>query len=357
LNYFQRGTLSRMQGPGKKLVVGYATVSVGILMAISGATWDVTYHLLNKPETFFSAPHAALYAGVMVALAGAITVAAASRAMKKLEWPSKMLIAGITLLLAAGPGDFLWHSAFGLDGLLSPPHSILLSGMLASSVGAAIGMMRAYPQMERRAIPAGLIILGLLPVWLATAGAVHMLSLPFSDTAFFKFNPEPHAGAIVATIGFPFTTAAILLATWAVGGRRFGVMSALAGAFVFTGMITSIIPNEALWSTVPFYLGVLVPLVGADAIMSRWLSPKAIVFAGAIVGISFLMLYYPLITHTFNEVLSPERAVWASLTAIIYFSVMGAVFPVVVVPAAAVGIAGAVAGVRLAARAELALLK
>ena len=355
MNYFQRGVM-KVQ-PGRRLIAGYATVSVGILMAIAGATWDVTYHLLNKPETFFSAPHAFLYAGVAVALAGAITVVVASRALKNLEWPSKLLIAGIALLLGAGPGDFLWHSAFGLDGLLSPPHSILLSGMLASSVGAFIGMTRAFPQLERRAVPAGLIVLGMLPVWLAAAGAVHMFSLPFSDTGFFKFNPEPHAGVVVATAGFPFITATILLATRSIAGRRFGTMSMLAGAFVFTGMLTSILPNEALVPTVPLYIGVLVPIVAADLVVSRWLSPKALYVAGALLGISFLALYYPLITHTYNEVVSRDRAVWPSLTAIIYFDLIGTVFPLVSVPAAAAGIVGAIAGQKMADRTELELLK
>ena len=349
MNYFQRGTLAL--DPDHRLAAGYALVSIGILMAISGATWDVTYHLLNKPETFFSPPHAILYAGVATALAGAITAIFASRSLRKTEWPAKMVLVGIALLVAAGPGDFVWHSSFGLDGLLSPPHTILLSGMLASSIGAAAGIVR-------NRLPAALLVLGMLPVWLAAAGAVHMFSLPFSESAFFNFNPEPRAGALVATMGFPFITAAVLVATKTVAGsRRFGVMSALAGAFVVTGVLTSIIPNEALASTMPLYAGVLVPLVAADYVMSRWMSPKAVIVAGAVIGISFLMLYYPLVTHTYNETISPGRSVWASLTAIIYFDMMATVFPLVAAPAAAMGIAGAIAGQRMAARAHLALLK
>jgi hypothetical protein len=348
LNYFQRSTLAL--DPGRRLVAGYALVSIGILMSISGATWDVTYHLLNKPETFFSPPHAILYAGVATALAGAVTAVLASRSLRKIEWPIKMVIGGIILLIAAGPGDFVWHSAFGLDRLLSPPHSILLGGMLASSIGAMAGMSR-----ERQLHPA-LLVIGMLPVWLASAGGVHMFSLPFSD-AFFNFNPEPRAAAVAATLAFPFVTAAVLAAARLVGDGRFGVVSALAGAFVFTGMLTSIIPNDALVSTVPLYAGVLVLLVAADYIMSRWMSPKAVIIAGAIMGLSFLMLYYPLITHTYNQVISPNRSVWASLTAIIYFDMMATVLPLVAVPAAATGIAGAIAGQRIAARAQMALLK
>lgn len=349
MNYFQRSTLAL--DPGRRLLAGHALVSIGILMSISGATWDVTYHLLNKPETFFSPPHAILYAGVATALTGAVIAVLASRSLKKVEWPVKMVIGGIILLIAAGPGDFVWHSAFGLDGLLSPPHSVLLGGMLASSIGAMAGISR-----DRR-LPPALLVVGMLPVWLASAGAVHMFSLPFSESAFFDFNPEPKAGALAATLAFPFVTAAVLVAALSVAGRRFGVMSALAGAFVLTGMLTSIIPNDALVPTLPLYAGVLVPLVAVDYIMLRWMSPKAVIIAGAILGISFLMLYYPLVTHTYNEVLSPGRSVWPSLTGIIYFDMMGTVFPLVAVPAAAMGIAGAIAGQRIAARAQLALLK
>ena len=79
--------------------------------------------------------------------------------------------------------------------------------------------------------------------------------------------------------------------------------------------------------------------------------------AGAIAGAAFFMLYFPLITHTYNEVLSPERAVWASLTAMIYFEMLQGVFPLVVVPAAAAGVLGAIIGQKMVARAELALLK
>lgn len=45
------------------------------------------------------------------------------------------------MLIAAAPLDFAWHSAFGLDGLLSPPHLVLLLGMIMSSLGAMLGII------------------------------------------------------------------------------------------------------------------------------------------------------------------------------------------------------------------------
>ena len=355
MNY-QRG-LDSMHESARRLVAGYVIVSLGILLAISGGTWDVTNHLLNKPETFFSPPHAALYSGTGAALAGAIIVISTSRATKRTDWPAKLVLVGISLLFAAGPIDFAWHSAFGLDGLLSPPHSVLVSGMVASSMGAAIGIATAYPSLQRKAPPLPLIIAAILPVWLSAAGAIHMFSLPFSKTGFYDFNPDPLAGAILATIGFPVITAAVMAASSTLFGRRFGAATAIASSFILVGTLTSILPNDALWSTIPLYITAIVPLACADAILSRWKSPYSVLVAGAIIGLAFIVLYYPLITHTYNKELEKDRTVWASLTALIYFDMLGTVFLLVAVPAACTGIVGAVVGHRMAQRAQLAVLK
>jgi hypothetical protein len=355
MNYFQRGTL--ISEPAQRLSAGYVLLTLGVLMAISGGTWDVTNHLLNKPETFFSLPHGVLYSGAGTAVFGAVLVLSASRSAKKTEWPARLAIAGVTLLLVAGPVDFWWHSLFGLDGLLSPPHAVLVSGMVTSGIGSMIGIIYAWPRTERKSLPRALLVLGMLPVWLAAAGSIDMFSLPFSHTGFFNFDPQPQAGALVATLGFPLVTAAIMVATFSLAGRRFGVASALAGAFVFIIALTSIVPNEALWPTIPFYVSVMVPLVAVDAILSHWRSKGAIFAAGAIAGLSFFVLYYPLITYTYNAIVMPQRAVWASLTATIYFGMVQTVFPLVAAPAAAIGILGAIIGQRMATRAELALLK
>ena len=359
MNYFQRGTL--ITKPAQRLSAGYIILTLGVLMAISGGTWDVTNHLLNKPESFFSPPHGVLYTGAGTAVFGAVLVLSASRTARKTDLPAKLAIIGVTFLLVAGPVDFWWHSQYGLDGLLSPPHAVLVSGMVTSGVGAMMGIIYAWPRIDngtnRKALPRALLVLGMLPVWLAAAGTIDMFSLPFSHTGFFNFDPQPQAGALIATLGFPLLTAAVMVSTISLSGRKFGAASALAGTFVFVSVMTSIVPNEALWPTIPFYFSVLVPLVAADAILSHWRSKGAIFMVGVIAGLSFFVLYYPLITHTYNKIVMPDRAVWASLTGLIYFETVQAVFPLVAAPAAAMGILGAIIGQRMAARAELSLLK
>ncbi len=56
----------------------------------------------------------------------------------------KLAIIGAILQLTAGPFDYWWHSNFGFDGLLSPSHSILLTGMLMAALGGLFGIYGHY---------------------------------------------------------------------------------------------------------------------------------------------------------------------------------------------------------------------
>ena len=56
----------------QNIVVGFLFVSIGVLFTASAGSWDITNHLLNKPESFFSLPHAALYTGVGMVILGSV---------------------------------------------------------------------------------------------------------------------------------------------------------------------------------------------------------------------------------------------------------------------------------------------
>ena len=85
-----------------------------------------------------------LYSGAATAVVGAVLVFSGSKAGSvragKVVWPAKLVIVGVIMLISAAPVDFAWHSAFGLDGLLSPPHFVLVSGMIIGNAGALIGL-------------------------------------------------------------------------------------------------------------------------------------------------------------------------------------------------------------------------
>jgi hypothetical protein len=257
--------------------------------------------------------------------------------------PVKVVVAGVMMLIAAGPIDFAWHSAFGLDGLLSPPHFVLVSGMVASSAGALAGMVYHGSMAFREfRLSTPLIIIGVLPVWLAASGVIDMFSLPFSETGYFDFNPHPVLGVTVATLAFPVLISTLACISSALSGRRFGVVTAVGAAFIATSVLTSIVPNDALHRTIPFYATNIIPFLAADALLSFSRSRISAYAAGAVLGIAFFTLYYPLITYAYNTVLDQE-IVWPSLIAPRYFEMITTIAPVVIAPAAAMGVIGAVA--------------
>jgi hypothetical protein len=344
LNYFRYQEYPEVYGLGRKLFAGYVLVSLGMLLAIAGGSWDITNHLLNKPETFFAPPHAVLYSGAASAVVGTVLVFSGSKSggAGKMIWPAKLVIVGVVMLISAAPVDFAWHSAFGLDGLLSPPHFVLVSGMVVGSAGALAGLAQSAKRL-----PSVLIVIAILPIWLAASGIIDMFSLPFSETEYFNFNPHPTLGVAVATLAFPFLISVCLIGSSALAGKRFGVLSMAGAAFIIIGVLTSIIPNSALTPTIPFYISTIIPIVAADALLAFSRSRFSLYAAGTIVSLAFFMMYYPLITYTYNEVFE-SKLVWPSMIAQIYFEMIQNVFPIIAVPTAAMGIIGALLIDRLA---------
>ena len=108
--------------------------TAGAFLQIGGTSWDVTSHLLQLPETFFTPSHMVLYLGV-----GLLTIAAGiggilllrKRELRKKSFAIafELFVIGSAIALVAGPSDFLWHQTFGIDGLLSPTHINLATGI------------------------------------------------------------------------------------------------------------------------------------------------------------------------------------------------------------------------------------
>src|ERR687884_218642 len=121
--------------------------TAGVFLQIAGTSWDVTSHLMLQPETFFTPSHTVLYTGVglltiTAGIGGAFLIKNKDLESKSFFISFKLFLIGSAICLVAGPSDFLWHETFGVDGLLSPPHLALITGMLINSIAVVLGLAR-----------------------------------------------------------------------------------------------------------------------------------------------------------------------------------------------------------------------
>lgn len=107
------------------------------------------------------------------------------------------------------------------------------------------------------------------------------------------------------------------------------------------------IPNKFLIPTIPFYILTIIPIIVADIFLSKMPLKRIFIYiSGGILGASFFMLYYPLITHIYNEVFS-NQPVWPDLTAPIYFDLFSQVYPLLAAPSIGLGILGVIVSNKL----------
>ena len=141
------GFLSLRMCPLALSVILLIMATAGSILQIGGASWDITSHLLQLPETFFTPSHTLLYTGIgLLALSSAIALNLfyKNKEIRRMSFTIsfKLLMVGSVISLVAGPFDFLWHELFGIDGLLSPTHLTLITGMLINSIAAVLGLSR-----------------------------------------------------------------------------------------------------------------------------------------------------------------------------------------------------------------------
>ncbi len=123
-----------------------------------GAHWDVSWHRSIGRDSFWTPAHMAIYAcGVLAGICCGylvlytsirrpVALMASSVEIFGLHAPLGAFIAswgGIAMLTSA-PFDNWWHNAYGLDvKIISPPHTLLMLGVFAVSVGTLMLLLGA----------------------------------------------------------------------------------------------------------------------------------------------------------------------------------------------------------------------
>ena len=337
--------------------------TIGVFIQTEGASWDVTSHLLRRPETFFTPSHTMLYTGVgLLIIAAAISAHLLRKNDEQIRTKSfstafKLLIIGSAVSIVAGPSDYLWHQIFGVDGLLSPTHLILVTGMLINSIAVTLGLARIIVhltiQKHKRVIKTAMIP-AFAAMWLTIIWYIYMFALPLSNGQHFNFNLNPIYESIIAIIAIPAIDSMVFItASRAIG--RFGGATAVTALLLVMNSFANILPSNQLLPFLPWYLMLAIPAVFADLILNRSIIitrskklPKAersVIISGAIIGSLFYIIGYPMLPMTFAE---PLSYTFHSMNDIFinFVRTLPSVLVFIAVPGVAMGIIGAIVSVK-----------
>lgn len=134
------------------------TCVIAVTSASMGGVWDISWHKSIGRDTFWTAPHMLIYlcgilAGIScgyLILSNSFSHSAEMRSGSVGIWgfrgPLGAFVCawGGVAMITSAPFDNWWHDAYGLDvKVLSPPHVLLILGILIIRVGVLLLIMGA----------------------------------------------------------------------------------------------------------------------------------------------------------------------------------------------------------------------
>jgi hypothetical protein len=140
--------------------------AVAVTSAMVGAHWDISWHRSIGRDTFWTPAHIAIYmCGVLAGLSCGYLILSttfdrtsplrdASVKIWGFRGPLGAFIAawGGVAMITSAPFDDWWHSAYGLDvKILSPPHVLLITGIVGVQLGALILILGQMNRVARQA--------------------------------------------------------------------------------------------------------------------------------------------------------------------------------------------------------------
>lgn len=140
--------------------------AAAVTSAILGIQWDISWHRSIGRDSFWTPAHVAIYmCGVLAGISSAYLILSSTFGRDRssaavriwgLRAPLGAFLTawGGAAMLTSAPFDNWWHNAYGLDvRIVSPPHALLMIGMLAIEAGTLVlmaGFMnRAHTEADR----------------------------------------------------------------------------------------------------------------------------------------------------------------------------------------------------------------
>jgi hypothetical protein len=318
----------------------YFLISIGVGLQIGGSNWDIVWHGSRNVESFLTPPHTVIYSGVALSIASIIfrilfffpvkinhnnrrmLIPNILKSGPILPFPIKLSIIGAILQITAGPFDFWWHTKFGFDGLLSPPHSILATGMLLISLGGVFGVYRHYKTNSLSFATRTCFVISCGIFLMVAVGMILLFTLPFSKGQYFDFNPEPFIAIFTAIILIPFVISLCLTAISSSSSSSSSkipfIFTSITAVIIAIQSSATIISNSYFIGIFPFYLLNILPAIVVDIILLKYDNrkksnvnnsskpAKRYIFASMVLSLFFITIFFPWTADVFGGFFKPS---------------------------------------------------
>ncbi len=140
----------------------------GSTIMLLGGVWDSASHELRIPDTFWTIQHITIYSGAsMVACsASAAALVLNQQKNKKMKKAMFMILLGAVLQLGGGYADYNFHEIYGIDGLVTPSHLSVETGLLLSSTGSFIMLSKSQNRILLKMTPLSIMSILLSSSWI-----------------------------------------------------------------------------------------------------------------------------------------------------------------------------------------------
>lgn len=281
-----RGAPLALPWPLAATLFAALSITVGII-------WDISWHMSIGRDTFWTPAHMAVYVGGLVGgLANGYLIVRttfagtdAERARGVRVWgfrgPLGSFVScwGAGAMLVSAPFDDWWHNAYGLDvEILSPPHSVLMLGIVGIVAGAMLTALAFQNAAEAGEYPTGRTG----PFRLAYAFAAGVLLTIVSIGAFEYTRPVMmHSARFVRATAWvmPLVLCAVARASrlrWPATAAAllymgvFAAMTWVLPLFPATPKLGPIYYPVAHMVPLGFPLLLAAPALGIDLVVRRW---------------------------------------------------------------------------------------
>ena len=141
----------------------------GTVTELLGGIWDASTHALRAPEKFWTIQHVIIYVGVGMIVSSSVLgmiILLLNSENKSLFKGIKIILLGSILQLVGGYADSISHEIYGVDGLITPSHLTIETGLFLSALGSFMTLCQVDKRKTKKVMSIAIMTVLLSASWI-----------------------------------------------------------------------------------------------------------------------------------------------------------------------------------------------